>query len=264
MKKKFLLGSIVLTCALGLALTGCQSQTDGNLVENKVTDEIVIDDNRGNEVAGLDWRTTGSYVFGTLHLAEDVDVAIGNDAYKMTIFYNNNDRDLFAEVDFPYETTSEQKTAESITFEDIDRDGCTDISLDLFDQQGESTRAVYYWIADDGKFFCVVSESEVPEVSNEFSLTNFIGSWVNGDGMVIVVDSNYRWASIVNGEITCIGSLHPVNGVAELYTSEGTNYCTFTYNPTDRCVVDEFDNVYNYDGPVEEYLPDGFVPETID
>lgn len=177
MKRKILFGSIVLSCALGLALTGCQGKQDTNPAGNEVTDVSEIVDNT-EEIPELE----------TIDSEEEVDT--------------NNDE--------------------------------------------------------------VINNEEIIEetIEDGFSLESFVGSWINADEeFVIVIDGNYRFAAIYDGEITCIGSIKPAYGVSELYTTEGVHYCSLTYDSAENCIVDQDNNIFTYAGTADKYIEGGFVPE---
>ena len=100
------------------------------------------------------------------------------------------------------------------------------------------------------------NQSETGE--GNFTLTNFIGSWLaEDDGVVIVIDAFYNWQIMDENGVFCTGHLYADYGKAELRKTDEIFYCSLTY--VDKYVEDEFGKKYVYNGPVEEYIPGGFV-----
>lgn len=104
------------------------------------------------------------------------------------------------------------------------------------------------------------NNTDTQTAEGDFTFMNFIGCWLSTDENVhitLVIDSLHNWQACTKDEIFCTGTATPEYGWLYLYTSDGAYYCSLMY--TDKAVEDEYGNVYVFDGPVEEYVPSGFV-----
>lgn len=234
--KKSLLGKILVILMVVLFITGCG--------------EVEPD-----PIAGSDWRTTGSYVFGTLEHDETMAVLVGLGENKLTIFYDKPTKEAYISVDYPYETTDLAVTADSLFIDDLNEDGYTDLRIVICDQQGEQNEVEFLWDNYTKTFNCVAADANA---EGDFSFINFIGGWTNeNENVTIVIDSVHNWAFIVDETPNTVGSVEVDYGSVVLYTSEGNYFCTLTY--LDNTLVDEFENVYTYAGPTEVHVPGGLV-----
>ncbi len=255
--KKRIINLVVLAMAGLLLATGC----------GKANDDIL----------GADWRTTGMYVPGTLYHKDTVDVYVGVKEDKVAFFYDLEIQEPYNKVTLTYPTTDVEKTRNSIELIDLNGDGYTDLSVKVYDQQGEEMLTKYTWDQSRMEFIFVEPENEPltgigsddsdddktegqtsDADAGDFSMMNFIGSWLmEKENLVIVVDNAYNWAGLTNGEITVKGTCEADYGKVVFHTSEGVYYCTLVFNKKDRSVVDEYGGVYAYAGPVQEYIPEG-------
>ena len=234
--KKSLLGKILVLVATTLLIAGCGHEEEMPL-------------------PGADWRTTGSYVYGTLEHGESMSVLVGIGSDKLTIFYDAPTKEAYMSVDYPYETTDMQTTVDSLVIEDLNEDGYTDLMITICDQQGEQYAVEFLWDMDSNTFNCIAPN---PDEEGDFTFSNFMGAWTNESEKVsIVIDENKNWAFIADETPNAVGNTVINYGVVELYTSEGTYYCTLTY--IDNTLVDEYENVYVYAGPAEVLIPNGIV-----
>lgn len=235
--KKNIIKKLALSLASVLLLTACGSAED----------EVIT---------GNDWRVTGSYAWMTFEHGETINALVGMDADKLTVFYDKDTKEVYRSVAFPYETTNLQNTFNSLVCEDLNEDGYTDIRIFIYDQQGSEYEVEFLWDADASDFTCIAPSLEA---EGDFTFTNFVGAWKldEDEKTVIIIDSEQNWENLYDGEITVMGNAEIDYGTVVLYTTEGTYFCTLTYE--DKSVFDEFGNGYSYDGPADEYVPDGII-----
>jgi len=234
MKKSFVKITVMLAVGM-LMLAGCGEEKD-------------LD----QEIVGKDWRTTASFIPGTLKHEEEIKVLAELETNKLTVFYDKEVKEKYASVDIPCETTDMQATVNSLQFGDLNEDGYTDMLIYVFDQQGEKADVEFLWDKDNHSFLCIAPSSEA---EGNFSFLNFIGSWeIEEEKIAILISEDHTWTAIADGEITCQGEVVIDGGTVILYKPEGIYYCRLTYG--DKSVIDEYENAYTYAGPVEAMMPE--------
>lgn len=130
---------MLLGVTLGLCLTACGS-------DKKENEE---------EKAGTDWRTEGNIVGrGTItHDGDSVDVVVCVDPNSAAFYWDKEEKLLFDSVAFP-ETLSDAETAfEDISFDDIDGDGETDVTIDFHHNDDTDTYMVWIWDPEERYVF---------------------------------------------------------------------------------------------------------------
>ncbi len=251
MKRKLLLGGMLLTAAFGLSLTGCGSKGTG---ENGGADETII--------TGMDWRTTASFTDGTLIHNSAIDVLVSMDASKIVVYYDKPDQKVYATADLTYETTSLQQTVDSLAFIDADGDGYTDLQIDVFDQQGDAYKVSFIW---DDTNKCFVEQADqnllaLAQGGGNFSLTNFIGGWVSdSENTSVVIDREYNWEMFHDDTLMAYGQAEADYGKIVLYKTDGTYWCSFVFDNENNTITEDYGVVYTFDGPIELYTEDGLL-----
>lgn len=100
------------------------------------------------------------------------------------------------------------------------------------------------------------TKQDDPVDAGNFTLTNFIGAWLSeSDEMAFVIDSDYNWQACFEDTVYTTGTIIVDGGKIRLYTIDDVFYCELTY--VDKYVVDEYNNKFVFDGPVEAYVPEG-------
>lgn len=105
--------------------------------------------------AGKDWRTEGNIVgTGTItHDGDSVDVVVCVDPDSAAFYWAQEEKVLFDSVKFP-ETLFDAETAfEDISFDDIDGDGETDVTVD-FHHDDTDTYMVWIWDPEERYGVC--------------------------------------------------------------------------------------------------------------
>lgn len=122
MKKLF-----VLVIALLLCLSACGGSDD--------------------DTAGDDWRTTGIVVAnGTItHDGESVDVLVTVSDTSAAFYRDTAEQVLFDSVLFPESIPDAKQAFESISFDDIDGDGESDVVVRFEHEIGDTTELVWIW-----------------------------------------------------------------------------------------------------------------------
>lgn len=122
MKKLF-----VLVIALLLCLSACGGSDD--------------------DTAGDDWRTSGIVVAnGTItHDGESVDVLVTVSDTSAAFYRDTAEQVLFDSVLFPESIPDSKQAFESISFDDIDGDGESDVVVRFEHEIGDTTELVWIW-----------------------------------------------------------------------------------------------------------------------
>lgn len=123
MKKLF-----VLVIALLLCLSACGNDEPGDVV-------------------GDDWRTSGIVVAnGTItHDGESVDVLVTVSDTSAAFYRDTAEQVLFDSVLFPESIPDAKQAFESISFDDIDGDGESDVVARFEHEIGDTTELVWIW-----------------------------------------------------------------------------------------------------------------------
>ena len=124
--------------------------------------------------AGDDWRTTGLVLANGVITrggeSTEVLVTVGDNG--AAFYYDNADHVIFDEVKYPETITGAHDRFESISLDDIDGDGESDVVLNLTDDNGDRTELVWIWSAEDGY---VYRDSTAPDVGEYVGLWGYIG-----------------------------------------------------------------------------------------
>ena len=101
--------------------------------------------------AGDDWRTTGLVLANGVITrggeSTEVLVTVGDNG--AAFYYDDAGHVIFDEVEYPETIAGAHDKFESISFDDIDGDGESDVVLNLTDDNGDRTELVWIWSAED-------------------------------------------------------------------------------------------------------------------
>ena len=104
----------------------------------------------GEEIAGADWRTWGTVqAAGTIvRGGEETDVLVCLYRDEAVFYYDDESETPYDRVEYPAPMEDAQSAFQSISFEDLNGDGDSDVTLS-FDGDGV-TVLVWYWDAAEG------------------------------------------------------------------------------------------------------------------
>ena len=141
MKKKIL--SILMTFSFAVAaLTGCGGNADVGGVDGG---------SNGGYVEGADWRTWGIIdAYGTLVAdGNSTDVCVCLYADRAELYYDEESQSLFRTIEYPETLTTEQYENVTISFDDLDGDGNTDVTIGSITPDGAERRFSYVYDMDE-------------------------------------------------------------------------------------------------------------------
>lgn len=101
-----------------------------------------------NDVAGKDWRTSGMVVGrGTITHTEEgsIGVLVTIDKNSAAFYRNRPEKILFDSVAFPMQIDDAKEAFQSISFDDMNGDGESDVCIYFVHKSGERTRLVWFW-----------------------------------------------------------------------------------------------------------------------
>lgn len=174
--KKFL--ALLLAIFLCFSFTACS--------DNNEDEEIVV---------GNDWRVTGIVRDAGTIIREGVetDVLVCVDKEGAYFYYDSEDQELFDNVTYPFITKSGAWDAfNGISFDDLDSDGNSDVTIYLNDN---GTEYVIDWIYTLDFGYILANNWEIPD-DNLFELVGyeaFIGCWEYPDGKILEITDGDFW-----------------------------------------------------------------------
>ena len=126
---------------------------------------------------GNDWRKSGAVVVsGTIaHTGENsVYVLASVDANSVAFYRDEPEQILVDRVPFPAAVPDAQESFKDISFDDINRDGETDVSLSFVSASGEAISLVWTWDSKKG----YVYRSDLSNISSQTGgISDYVGLW---------------------------------------------------------------------------------------
>ena len=107
------------------------------------------------ETAGADWRVSG-VVVGSGAITRDgetVDVLVTVGERSAAFYRDQPEQMLFDSVSFPEKQPDAQQRFSTVSFDDLNGDGASDVQLDFTDENGDTTELVWIWDAAEGYVF---------------------------------------------------------------------------------------------------------------
>ena len=107
------------------------------------------------EAAGADWRVSG-IVVGSGAITRDgetVDVLVTVGESSAAFYRDQLEQVLFDSVTFPEKQTDAQQRFSTISFEDVNGDGASDVQLSFTDENGGTTELSWLWDTAEGYVF---------------------------------------------------------------------------------------------------------------
>ena len=167
--------------------------------------------------AGDDWRTTGLVLADGVITRDgestEVLVTVGDNG--AAFYYDDAGHVIFDEVEYPETIAGAHDKFESISFDDIDGDGESDVVLTLTGENGDSIELVWIWSAEDGY---VYRDSTAPDVGEYVELWGYVGQnlWLR-----IHEDATWEFVNL-NDEVIDNGTLWvDENGVTLHFDGNG-------------------------------------------
>ena len=129
-----------------------------------------------DDVAGEDWRTTGMVVdSGTItHDGDSVDVLVTVSESSAAFYRGIPEQVLFDSVAFPMDIPDAEQAFHSISFDDLDGDGESDVWVSFLHENGDATDLIWIWDPEE-RYVYREDLSAVP--ADEGSPSDYAGLW---------------------------------------------------------------------------------------
>lgn len=129
-----------------------------------------------DDVAGDDWRTTGMVVdSGTItHDGDSVDVLVTVSESSAAFYRDIPEQVLFDSVTFPMDIPDAEQAFHSISFDDLDGDGESDVWVSFLHENGDATDLIWIWDPEE-RYVYREDLSAVP--ADEGSPSDYTGLW---------------------------------------------------------------------------------------
>ena len=129
-----------------------------------------------DDVAGDDWRTTGMVVdSGTItHDGDSVDVLVTVSESSAAFYRDIPEQVLFDSVTFPMGIPDAEQAFHSISFDDLDGDGESDVWVRFLHENGDATDLVWIWDPEE-RYVYREDLSAVP--ADEGDPSDYAGLW---------------------------------------------------------------------------------------
>ena len=129
-----------------------------------------------DDVAGDDWRTTGMEVdSGTItHDGDSVDVLVTVSESSAAFYRDIPEQVLFDSVVFPMDIPDAEQAFHSISFDDLDGDGESDVWVSFLHENGDATDLIWIWDPEE-RYVYREDLSAVP--ADEGSPSDYAGLW---------------------------------------------------------------------------------------
>lgn len=129
-----------------------------------------------DDVAGDDWRTTGMVVdSGTItHDGDSVDVLVTVSESSAAFYRDIPEQVLFDSVPFPMDIPDAEQAFHSISFDDLDGDGESDVWVSFLHENGDATDLIWIWDPEE-RYVYREDLSAVP--ADEGNPSDYAGLW---------------------------------------------------------------------------------------
>lgn len=129
-----------------------------------------------DDVAGDDWRTTGMVAdSGTItHDGDSVDVLVTVSESSAAFYRDIPEQVLFDSVTFPMDIPDAEQAFHSISFDDLDGDGESDVWVSFLHENGDATDLIWIWDPEE-RYVYREDLSAVP--ADEGSPSDYTGLW---------------------------------------------------------------------------------------
>ena len=161
-----------------------------------------------DEDSGDDWRSSGDVVASGTITREDgsVDVLVTVDEHSAAFYWDEPEQILFDSVSFPMTIPDAQEYFNDISFDDINGDGESDVSLGFVYAPGDSTSLIWIWDPEERYVF---REDLSVLTTNSGDISEYVGLWEYVDEDVwLRIYEDEAWEFLNNREVaTAFGSL---------------------------------------------------------
>lgn len=129
-----------------------------------------------DDVAGDDWRTTGMVVdSGTItHDGDSVDVLVTVSESSAAFYRDIPEQVRFDSVAFPMDIPDAEQAFHSISFDDLDGDGESDVWVSFLHENGDATDLIWIWDPEE-RYVYREDLSAVP--ADEGDPSDYTGLW---------------------------------------------------------------------------------------
>ena len=129
-----------------------------------------------DDVAGDDWRTTGMVVdSGTItHDGDSVDVLVTVSESSAAFYRDIPEQVLLDSVAFPMDIPDAEQAFHSISFDDLDGDGESDVWVSFLHENGDATDLIWIWDPEE-RYVYREDLSAVP--ADEGDPSDYTGLW---------------------------------------------------------------------------------------
>ena len=129
-----------------------------------------------DDAAGDDWRTTGMVVdSGTItHDGDSVDVLVTVSESSAAFYRDISEQVLFDSVAFPMDIPDAEQAFNSISFDDLDGDGESDVWVSFLHENGDATDLIWIWDPEE-RYVYREDLSAVP--ADEVDPGDYAGLW---------------------------------------------------------------------------------------
>ena len=154
-----------------------------------------------DDTAGDDWRTSGIVVAnGTItHDGESVDVLVTLSDTSAAFYRDTAEQVLFDSVLFPVSIPDAKQAFESISFDDIDGDGESDVVVRFEHEIGDTTELVWIWDPAERYMFSKELSTGLPggdDTEPYFAANGLLTNGEVGKGRVKLSDGASFYANL--------------------------------------------------------------------
>ena len=139
-----------------------------------------------DDIAGDDWRASGVVVgSGTItHDGESVDVLVKIGKSSAAFYRDEPEQILFDSVSFPMEIPDAQDAFNAISFDDLNDDGESDVSVSFIHENGDTTDLIWIWDPEERYVFredlssvTIADDGLGDLIETEEYLDDYVGLW---------------------------------------------------------------------------------------
>ena len=150
--------------------------------------------------AGDDWRTSGVVAgSGTItHDGDSVDVLVTVSESSAAFYQDKPEQILFDSVSFPFNIPDAEQSFRSISFDDINGDGESDVRVKFSHQNGDSTDLIWIW--DPVKRY-VFREDLSGVIISSGTIDDYVGLWeYKGENLWLNIHDDSTWEFVNDQE----------------------------------------------------------------